>query len=142
MSKKQYVVDGDLFEPAATVTDAGQPGDAPVDTPTTDEALRVLFGFCDSDLRTYEILLEAGAATTVDLTERLDRDRSNINRSLSRLRDAGFVTRRRRILQSGGQTYQYVPRSPEAVRHIVEAAIAEWAETAHERLVSHIDALG
>jgi predicted transcriptional regulator len=141
MSKKQYVVDSDLFEPAATVTDAGKPRGETVDAPTTDEALGVLFGFSDSDLRTYEVLVEAGAETTADLAERLDRDRSNINRSLSRLRDAGFVTRRRRILQNGGQAYQYVPRSPGAVHHIIEVAIAEWAEAAHERLTCHIDEL-
>jgi predicted transcriptional regulator len=141
MSKKDYVVDGDLFEPGSPRTEAVTLGDSPVDAPTTDEALRVLFGFADSDLRTYEVLLEAQAATTAELESRLDRDRSNINRSLSRLRDAGFVTRRRRILQSGGQVYQYVPEPPATARHVMETAIAEWAETAHERLSSHFDEL-
>jgi DNA-binding MarR family transcriptional regulator len=40
------------------------------------------------------------------LIDRLDRDRSNVNRSLNRLRGTGFVARGRRIIDEGGHVYQ------------------------------------
>jgi predicted transcriptional regulator len=138
MSNEEYVMDGDLFEPETTVDGPnGSAAPSPVDPPTVDETLRTLFGLGDSDLRTYEALHSSGPGTTRALAERLDRDRSNVNRSLSRLRESGFVTRRRRVLQSGGQAYQYVPEPPEAVLGTVEAALTEWVESAHGAVVSH-----
>lgn len=145
MSKPEYVIDGELFE-----TDAEPPGgrergpdigggeEQLPEEPTVDEFLRAVFDLGDCDLRTYEALRRSEAATTGELADRLDRDRSNVSRSLGRLLDAGFVTRQRRILETGGQVYQYTAKPPEAVLRLVETGVERWAGAGYARLSSRL----
>lgn len=59
----------------------------------------------------------------------LDRDRSNVNRSLNRLRETGSVTRGRRIIDEGGHVHQYYALD-EASETVVARAIDRWRSAA------------
>jgi len=100
-----------------------------VKTPTREEVLRTLFGLGEHDVRTYDAVVEVTGATTSELAERLDRDRSNVNRSLNRLRERGLVTRGRRLLDEGGHVYQYyaVDEAPET---LLARAVDRWRSAA------------
>lgn len=98
--------------------------------PTIDDVFRVVFGLGDIDVRTYETVEQDPGATTSELAARLDRDRSNVNRSLNRLRDAGLVTRGRQLLDGGGHVYQYYVTSGHAQNDVTAAPTADGAETA------------
>jgi len=100
-------------------------------SPSFEHVLSCVFGIRDHESRTYLTLLDHPGSTVAELAETLDRDRSNVNRSLSTLRDKGLVERRRRLLDSGGYVYQYtaVP-VPEAKEHLHDA-LDEWVEGVH-----------
>ncbi|OYR41170.1 TrmB family transcriptional regulator [Halorubrum sp. Ib24] len=105
-------------------------------SPSFEHVLSCVFGIRDHESRTYLTLLDHPGSTVAELAEALDRDRSNVNRSLSTLRDKGLVERRRRLLDSGGYVYQYtaVP-VPEAKERLHEA-LDEWVEGVHAAIES------
>lgn len=135
MSKRTYTIDGSLFETAGgNETEDG----SIVAEPTADTLIRAVFDIGDCDLRTYEALRECGTATTDRLAGRLDRDRSNVSRSLGRLLEASFVTRCRRVLEQGGQVYQYTAEPPEEVLRAVEEGLDRWVHTGYSQLMSRL----
>ena len=100
-------------------------------SPSFEHVLSCVFGVQDHESRTYLTLLDHPGSTVVELAESLDRDRSNVNRSLSTLREKGLVERRRRLLDSGGYVYQYTAIPvPEAKTRLHEA-LDEWVEGVH-----------
>lgn len=110
------------------------PGTTPVGEPTLTEVLRIVFDIGIGEHEAYVALTEREATSAGDLAEQLDRDRSNVNRYLNSLYQKNLVTRRRRILQSGGHVYEYSARSPDSVRKLLLAGLHEWADTASDRL--------
>ena len=70
--------------------------------PSFEHVLSCVFGVQDHESRTYLALAEQPGSTVAELAEQLNRDRSNVNRSLSTLMDKGLVERRRRLLDPGG----------------------------------------
>ena len=105
-----------------------------VQTPTRKEVLQTVFGLGDQDVRTYDAVVGVRGATTSELADHLGRDRSNVNRSLNRLRETGLITRGRRLLDEGGHVYQYYPVD-EASDDLVERAVDRWRAAA-------LDAIG
>jgi predicted transcriptional regulator len=115
----------------------GEPDTASVGEPTLTEVLRVVVDIGIGEREAYVALAEQDATSAGDLAEQLDRDRSNVNRYLNSLYQKNLVTRRRRILQSGGHVYEYSARSPDSVRELLLAGLHEWAEAAS----AHLDQL-
>jgi len=110
------------------------PRAAPVGDPTLTEVLRVVFDVGVGERETYVALAGGEATSAGDLAEELDRDRSNVNRYLNNLYQKNLVTRRRRILQSGGHVYEYSARSPDSVRKLLLAGLSEWTAAASDRI--------
>jgi predicted transcriptional regulator len=79
---------------------------------------------------TYAALLEESGQTTHQLAERFDRDRSNVNRWLSELQEAGLVFRNRRIPETGGFFYEYHPVPDSLREEILTDAVEQWTQTA------------
>ncbi|ELZ31269.1 transcriptional regulator, TrmB [Halorubrum distributum JCM 9100] len=108
-------------------------GDA---SPSFEHVLSCVFGVRDHESRAYLELLEYPGSTVSELADALDRDRSNVNRSLSTLREKGLVERRRRLLDSGGYVYQYTAIPvPEAKRRLHDA-LDEWVTDVHDAIDS------
>jgi predicted transcriptional regulator len=102
--------------------------------PSREEVLRTVFGIGSHDVRTYDAVVAVPGSTTRELADNLDRDRSNVNRSLNRLREAGLVTRDRRLLDEGGHVYQYSAAEGTA-DDLVARAVDRWRSAA-------LDAIG
>ena len=103
-------------------------------SPSFEHVLSCVFGVRDHESRAYLTLLEYPGSTVSELAETLDRDRSNVNRSLSTLREKGLVERRRRLLDSGGYVYQYTAIPvPEAKRRLHDA-LDEWVGDVHDAI--------
>ncbi len=145
MSKRsEYVladdVPADTWQTAETdeQTPVGTREEAPapdtVTPPSLEEVLRVVFDIGVGERETYLALAARECGSAGDLAEDLDRDRSNVNRYLNRLFQNGLVTRRRRILQSGGHLYQYSARPPDEVRALLRAGLREWLGTADDHI--------
>ena len=100
-------------------------------SPSFEHVLSCVFGVRDHESRTYLTLLDHPGSTVAELAETLDRDRSNVNRSLSTLRDKGLVERRRRLLDSGGYVYQYTAIAVPEAKERLHDALDEWVEGVH-----------
>ena len=83
---------------------------------------------------TYEVLQQHPSSTVEELASELDRDRSNVNRSLSTLREKGLAERTRRLLDGGGHVYQYTPTPVEETREMMHETLEEWSAYVHDRI--------
>ncbi len=98
------------------------------------EVMSCVFGIERHEARTYETLLDHPESTVEELATKLDRDRSNVNRSLSTLRQKGLATRRRHLLEGGGHVYQYSPTPLSEARELMHETLDAWAAYVHERI--------
>lgn len=105
-----------------------------VDEPEFEHVMACVFGVQDQECRAYVELLDVPGSTVAELAGDLERDRSNVNRSLATLREKGLVERQRRLLDAGGYVYQYtaVPLPEAKVR--MHEALEEWSERVHGRI--------
>ena len=74
------------------------------------------------------------SSTVAELADTLDRDRSNVNRSLSTLREKGLTTRERRLLDGGGHIYQYSPTPLPEARELMHDTLDAWTGYVHDRI--------
>ncbi|XVH32845.1 helix-turn-helix domain-containing protein [Haloferacaceae archaeon DSL9] len=106
--------------------------------PNFQYVLSCVFGIQDHESRTYLVLLDHPETTVTDLAATLDRDRSNVNRSLTTLLEKGLAERQRRLLEPGGYVYQYRAVPIEEAKTMLHDALDDWVTAVHER----IDAFG
>jgi predicted transcriptional regulator len=104
------------------------------DEPSFQHVLSCVFGIQDHESRTYLVLLDNPGSTVAELAELLDRDRSNVNRSLSTLLEKGLAERERRLLDPGGYVYQYTATPLPEAKEMLHSALDEWAEKVHDRI--------
>ena len=104
------------------------------DEPAFEDVLSCVFGIQDHESRTYLVLLEHPGSTVAELAEVLDRDRSNVNRSLTTLMEKGLADRQRRLLDPGGYVYQYTATELPEAKEMLHTALDQWAETVHGRI--------
>ncbi len=105
-----------------------------VDEPAFRDVMVCVFGIHDHEVRVYLTLLEEPGSTVEELAAVLERDRSNVNRSLSTLREKGLVERDRRLLDGGGYVYQYMAVPLSRAKSMMHEAVDAWAEQVHERI--------
>lgn len=102
--------------------------------PGLEEVLTCVFDIQRHEARTYETLLDHPGSTVEELASELDRDRSNVNRSLSTLREKDLASRERRLLDGGGHVYQYSPTPLPEARELMHDTLDAWAEYVHGRI--------
>jgi Predicted transcriptional regulator len=102
--------------------------------PQFPDVLTCVFGIQHHEARTYQVLLDTPGSTVEELADELDRDRSNVNRSLSTLREKGLAERQRRLLDGGGHVYQYSATPLSEARKLMHETLEAWAEYVHERI--------
>ena len=102
--------------------------------PGFHEVLSCVFGIQHHESRTYLTLLDHPGSTVAELAEVLDRDRSNINRSLTTLMEKGLAERERRLLDSGGYIYQYTGTELPEAKAMLHDALDEWVDRVHRSI--------
>jgi predicted transcriptional regulator len=102
--------------------------------PTFADVLACVFGIQDHEVRTYLTLLDSPGSTVEELAAELDRDRSNVNRSLSTLREKGLAERERRLLDGGGHVYQHAATPLPEARELMHETLDEWVAYVHDRI--------
>lgn len=106
------------------------------DEPGIEDVMSCVFGVQRHEVRTYLALLDAPASTVKELATELDRDRSNVNRSLSTLREKSLVYRERRLLDDGGHVYQYTATPLPEAREQMHETLDAWTGYVHDRIDS------
>jgi len=104
------------------------------DDPNFQHVLACVFGIQGHESRTYLALLEHPGSTVEELAETLDRDRSNVNRSLTTLLEKGLAERERRLLDPGGYVYQYTATPLPEAKEMLHDALETWATTVHDAI--------
>jgi predicted transcriptional regulator len=104
------------------------------DEPELADVMACVFGIQDHEVRTYTTLLDHPGSTVEELANVLDRDRSNVNRSLSTLREKGLADRQRRLLDGGGHIYQYSATPLGEARELMHDTLDEWCAYVHDRI--------
>ncbi len=104
------------------------------DNPKFQHVLACVFGVHHHESRTYVALLNNPGSTVAELAETLDRDRSNVNRSLTTLLEKGLADRQRRLLDPGGYVYQYNATPLPEAKEMLHDALDEWAVRVHESI--------
>jgi len=107
--------------------------------PSFQHTLSCVFGIQDHESRTYLVLLDNPGSTVAELAEELDRDRSNVNRSLTTLLSKNLVERRRRLLDPGGYVYEYTAVDLPEAKELLHEALDEWVENVHAAIDSFGD---
>ncbi|MDY6818958.1 MAG: helix-turn-helix domain-containing protein [Halobacteriales archaeon] len=108
------------------------------DDPDFEEIMGCVIGIGGREIRTYLALLDRPGSTVEELANDLERDRSNVNRSLSRLLELDLVRRERRLLDPGGYVYQYTAEPLPETKERLHQTLDAWTEHVHDR----IDAFG
>jgi predicted transcriptional regulator len=111
------------------------------DDPGFRDVMACVFDIQDHETRTYLALLEEPGSTVAELAETLDRDRSNVNRSLTTLLETGLVERERRLLDPGGYVYQYTATPLPEAKELMHGALDEWTAQVHDRIEEFPDSL-
>jgi predicted transcriptional regulator len=102
--------------------------------PGFEDVMACVFGLQEHEVRTYLVLLDQPGSTVEELADVLDRDRSNVNRSLSALRGKGLAERERRLLDGGGHIYQYAATPLPEARELMHETLDEWCVYVHDRI--------
>jgi predicted transcriptional regulator len=102
--------------------------------PELVQVMTCVFGIQPHEARTYETLLAHPASTVEELADTLERDRSNVNRSLTTLREKGLASRERRLLDGGGHVYQYSPTPLPEARDLMHETLDAWTGYVHDRI--------
>ena len=102
--------------------------------PGLQDVLACVFGIQRHEARTYETLLANPGSTVEELAAELDRDRSNVNRSLSTLREKELAERQRRLLDGGGHVYQYSATPLAEARELMHETLDGWTAYVHSRI--------
>jgi predicted transcriptional regulator len=102
--------------------------------PSFQHVMACVFGIQEHESRTYLVLLDNPGSTVEELADELERDRSNVNRSLTTLLDKGLARRERRLLDPGGYVYQYTATPLPEAKELLHDALDEWVENVHEAI--------
>lgn len=102
--------------------------------PGLEEVMICVFDIQHHESRTYGTLLGNPGSTVAELADVLERDRSNVNRSLSTLREKGLADRGRRLLDGGGHVYQYTATPLPEAKELMHETLDEWAAYVHSRI--------
>lgn len=102
--------------------------------PGFEDVMVCVFDIQRHETRTYRALLDSPESTVEELADVLERDRSNVNRSLSTLRERGLAERGRRLLDGGGHVYQYTATPLPAAKELMHETLDEWTAYVHARI--------
>ena len=102
--------------------------------PGFEEVMVCVFGIQRHETRTYQVLCDRPGSTVEELAAELERDRSNVNRSLSTLREKGLAERGRRLLDGGGHIYQYTATPLPEAKELMHDTLDEWTAYVHSRI--------
>jgi len=125
---------------SALMTTRCEPASEPparIPEPSAAVVVRTILGLRSQDLAAYDAVSSQPGASTKELAAELDRDRSNVNRSLTRLDEAGLVCRQRRLLEGGGYFYAYFAEPSETVAGRLREALDRWTEAAAAAVDGH-----
>ena len=91
------------------------------------DIIKCALGIRELEVKTYFTLLD-GPMQVQEIADKLRRNRSTIQRSLTNLISKGLATRRTMSITRGGYYYEYEAAPASEVKKMVRAALDQWYE--------------
>ncbi len=98
----------------------------PCTTWTFDNLMACVFGIKVSDVKVYFDILRHGPSRINEIAERINRNRSTVQRSVQNLMNAGLVKRKQVNIKEGGYYFIYEAIPFEEAKKIIKKTIKEW----------------
>ncbi|MCQ6254619.1 helix-turn-helix domain-containing protein [Methanocaldococcus sp.] len=92
---------------------------------TIEDLMRCILGLQEIEIRIYFELLDMKEATVMEIAERVDRDRTTVQKALRSLMNCGLVEREK-ITEKSGFKYIYRPVEFKEVKEKMEKLLDEW----------------
>ncbi|WP_456416787.1 helix-turn-helix domain-containing protein [Methanocaldococcus sp.] len=98
----------------------------PCTTWTFDNLMACVFGIKISDVKVYFDILKNGPSKINEIAERINRNRSTVQRSVQNLMNAGLVKRKQVNIKEGGYYFIYEAIPFKDAKKIIKKTIKEW----------------
>jgi predicted transcriptional regulator len=92
---------------------------------TIEDLMRCILGLQEIEIRIYFELLDMKEATVMEIAEKIDRDRTTVQKALRSLMNCGLVEREK-ITEKSGFKYVYRPVEFKEVKAKMEELLDEW----------------
>jgi predicted transcriptional regulator len=100
-----------------------------------EEVVKCSFGLTKSEFSLLKFLIKSsGEFTTEQLAERLNLDKSTIQRAVKKLHSKGLVFRGQINLSGGGYVFWYRIKEKEKIRKMIIDIIESWVEVFRNRI--------
>ena len=92
---------------------------------TIEDLMRCILGLQEIEIRIYFELLDMKEATVMEIAEKIDRDRTTVQKALRSLMNCGLVEREK-VTEKSGFKYVYRPVEFKEVKAKMEELLDEW----------------
>ncbi|MEO2117682.1 MAG: helix-turn-helix domain-containing protein [Methanocaldococcus sp.] len=92
---------------------------------TIEDLMRCILGLQEIEIRIYFDLLENGEGSVLEIAERVNRDRTTVQKALRSLMNCGLVSRKK-VTEKVGYKYIYNAVDLDNVSDIIEELLDEW----------------
>ncbi|AAB99084.1 conserved hypothetical protein [Methanocaldococcus jannaschii DSM 2661] len=92
---------------------------------TIEDLMRCILGLQEIEIRVYFDLLENGEGSVLEIAERVNRDRTTVQKALRSLMNCGLVDRRK-VTEKVGYKYIYNAVDLDRVSDIIEELLDDW----------------
>jgi len=92
---------------------------------TIEDLMRCILGLQEIEIRIYFNLLENGEGSVLEIAERVNRDRTTVQKALRSLMNCGLVSRKK-VTEKVGYKYIYNAVELDKVSDIIEGLLDEW----------------
>ncbi|XRO77705.1 helix-turn-helix domain-containing protein [Methanocaldococcus sp. 10A] len=92
---------------------------------TIEDLMRCILGLQEIEIKVYFDLLENGEGSVLEIAERVNRDRTTVQKALRSLMNCGLVNRRK-VTEKVGYKYIYNAVELDKVSDIIEELLDDW----------------
>lgn len=103
-------------------------------TISIDELIKCAFAVGKTEMNILKMLLEEDAITSQEISERLGKDLTTVQRSLKTLSERSLVMRHQQNLDAGGYRFSYSAIPNEQIREMIRQNLDNFREKVLERV--------
>ena len=100
-------------------------------TINTSEIVQCTYGLGKGEYKVFEFLLRQKEPLTIkEISEKLEKERTTIQKAITKLMEKNLVKRRQMNLSSGGYVFVYFVKDKEKIKQEIKDIMKSWCEDA------------
>lgn len=97
--------------------------------------IKCSFSLSDAELKVFkEIVFSDNAINVNELADKIDRDRSTVQKIILRLCEKNLVEKKKQILEEGGIIYYYIPKSKSSLKKEMLINVNVWHDSVRKEI--------